>query len=1110
MAMDLTFESACKIVKSEYPELVKEIDALSNIIIASGIAIVAVPVTAAVGPAVITPLVILLTTIGTISNFVTVKNEIPKTIESIISKITSKRDQDPHEQFMRMQRAYTLICYTAFFDTLSRNKQLAPLLQKIKLSEEEKRQTLNYTVRALLGKASAVTGDVETNLLSFEINLPHPGDTFETQRKCLLQLYQKLAELIEIFFAMDIVHNKVQAMGGQEKIKDILAKLPEKGLESFRDQYNVLAMKFPEFAVWLNLQKDDKLVQLGEHSLRLLKESSQVEQRQTDAVLRALANHYTSIIDAPIIDDPGSKLTYPKKRDIFILQAFKVTHYKDAEQLKDSFWENLPKRYDLESFLQAYFNHEESSTKAPLIILGQPGSGKSLLTSMVAARHIPLPFTPIRIELRHTNAEDPISAQIEGQIKRDTDRNFDWTTLRDHTVDGPALVIFDGYDELLQATGKVFSGYLNQVREFQIRQLALSEGQQSVRAVVTSRFTLIDKAVIPPGSTIIRLLEFDEERQKLWMDKWNTANKSYFQQSPTKPFQLPQDHKDIKKLAEQPLLLMMLAIYDSEGNPLRNTGDFDQSLLYNRLLRRFVERELKKEEVGMYFWQQSELDEAVDREIERLGVAAIGMFNRRKIYIQSEDLNADLKFFGLEKSSLETVERKHLTITRPELFPSEKVFGGFFFQKLESVRKTTQSAVHKFSTRADDTAYEFLHNTFGEFLTADFMLRKVLEETEAIRQLRGKKSLRSTLAQKFEQIDGLEPGWFARFMYAPLFSRPVIAILMREWSHHCVRNAERDFDEFLDDLDTIIISHVNLLLTGNALPSLMLGDQQPFATLPTIGYLAIYTINLILLRTLLDPNGYIFDEEKSFKSEDGTRAWDRLAYLWRSWFSLETLNGLAAILNTRRDDSKIYLEIKKDFLASSGINRFLQVLNVSHALADNITGGLIGLFAYDAFTNEEASLDNIRKKLEAEQIYESLKAEIFTKRLRNLRKKKNVNPQNIISLFIGDNLSRYSDNLESSAVLFTEMTRIFREITTALQKDPGRRFANIHAFALALEQAALQSSQLFGPTFVKPSSMPLSSSPVMETPAFPASAMFRGSGSFSRRALLVLLPYLVG
>src|SRR5207237_510157 len=216
-------------------------------------------------------------------------------------------------------------------------------------------------------------------------------------------------------------------------------------------------------------------------------------------------------------------------------------------------------------------------------ILGQPGSGKSLLTSMIAAQLIPLPFTPIKVELRRTNAENPISIQIEEQLRRDTDRNFDWTTLRDHTVNGPALVLFDGYDELLQATGNVFSGYLNQVRDFQRHQLTLSERQQSVRAVVTSRFTLIDKAVIPPGSTVIRLLEFDKERQKQWIDKWNAINTSYFQQSHTEPFKLPQDHINIKRLAGQPLLLMMLAVYDAKGNPLsRAASDLDQSLLYDR------------------------------------------------------------------------------------------------------------------------------------------------------------------------------------------------------------------------------------------------------------------------------------------------------------------------------------------------------------------------------------------------------------------------------------------------------------------------------------------------------------------------------------------------
>ena len=1035
MAMDLTFEEACKIVKNEYPELGTNIDAFSSLILVSGVAIAAIPIATATGLAVLTPATIVLTAIGTLSNLFGIKNEVPKMFGPIISKITNKRSQDPHDQFARMQRAYTLICYTAFFDMLLHDKQLAPLLKKIKLSEEEKRQMLSCTVRDLFGEARNVTGDVDENFLRFEIDLPYPGDTFKTQRECLLPLYQKLAELIGKFFEMDIVRDKVQAMGGKAKIEDILAKLPEKGWESFRDQYTALAAKFPEFAIWLNQQKDDKIIQLEEQSLLLLKESLQIEQRQTNAVLCSLANHYTSIVDAPIIDDPGSELMYPKKRDIFIRQSFKVTHYKNAEQLKDNFWEDLPERHDLENFLCAYFNHEESSTRTPLIILGQPGSGKSLLTSMIAARHISLPFTSIRVELRHTNAEDPISAQIEGQIKRDTERSLDWITLRDHTADSPILVIFDGYDELLQATGNIFSGYLNEVKAFQRLQLTNSNGQQSVRAVVTSRFTLIDKAIIPPGSTIIRLLEFDEEQQNRWINIWNRTNASYFQQSHTKPFQLLQGHKNIQKLAVQPLLLMMLAIYDSEGNPLHKaTGDLDQSLLYDRLLRRFIKRELEKNEENARSWQLDEIDGAIDYEMKRLGGAAIGMFNRRRLYIRSEELNVDLNFFDLEVSSLEVAGREHrmaIGQARRPLLASEKVFGSFFFQRLESVRRTEEAIEdRKIAGGADDIAYEFLHNTFGEFLTADFMLRSILEETESIRDQINKRAAKSKKNFRNEplkiELAAFDKTWYALFMYAPLFSRPIIISLLREWSSHCIPNAGRNLDEFLADFDAIVINHINLLLTDNTLPPLMLSDQQPFSSLPAIGYLAIYTLNLILLRTIFDPNGYTFDETMSFESEDGTRAWDRLTYLWRSWFSLETLNGLVAIFDAERNDTKIILKIKKDFDLTSGVDRFLQVLRVSQALADNITGGLASLLEHDAFGDSQSELDDIEKRLKAEHLDQYLHDYLLTKRLRHLRRENNIDPQNAVELF-GDrhNLT----NLENSTILFAEIARIAQDIT---------------------------------------------------------------------------------
>jgi hypothetical protein len=575
------------------------------------------------GAAALTPAIIILTAIGTLSNCFGVKNEIFNLGKHIISKIISKRDANVHEQYIQMQHAYTLICYTAFFETLANDKQLIPLFKKIKMKPHEKISIVIAASKELWGLPSTITNDNDIAqsklaVFKYEIAMPHPGDTFETQRLYLAPLYEQLAKRIIVFSELETI--KTHVSSEQDKIIQAITNLPKKALDTFVEQYNMLAMKFPEFSTWLNLQKDDKVIRLTEQSRQLLESISHVEQRQTNEVLRSLANHYSDIIDTRIIDDPDSGLIYPRKHDIFILQSFKITHYKSPEQLKESFWGSLPVRHDLEAFLQAYLNHDECSTKTPLIILGQPGSGKSLLTSMIAAQSISLPFTPIRIELRYTNAEDPISAQIEGQIRRDTDRNFDWTTLRDYTTNGPALILFDGYDELLQATGQVFSGYLNRVKEFQTHQLALSGGQQSVRAVVTSRFTLIDRAVIPPGSTIIRLLEFDEERQTQWINKWNVINTPYFQQSHTDPFKLPQDYNNIKRLAEQPLLLMMLAIYDAKGNPLsKAASDLDQSLLYDRLLHRFIERELQKDKKSAQSWQEYELNNLIDHEMERLG-----------------------------------------------------------------------------------------------------------------------------------------------------------------------------------------------------------------------------------------------------------------------------------------------------------------------------------------------------------------------------------------------------------------------------------------------------------------------------------------------------------
>ena len=157
--------------------------------------------------------------------------------------------------------------------------------------------------------------------------------------------------------------------------------------------------------------------------------------------------------------------------------------------------------------------------------------------------------------------------------------------------------------------------------------------------------------------------------------------------------------------------------------------------------------------------------------------------------------------------------------------------------------------------------------------------------------------------------------------------------------------------------------------------------QELSAHLPITGYFAIYTLNLIVLRTLLAPNGYTFDETKHTCSEDGTRAWDRLTYLWRSWFSLETLNELAAILIATREDTKIHLKIKDQFTTSSSDDRLESIFNVSLALADDITIGLSGLLSYDSFGKNSVELSVIDESLRSENV--NLQYELLTKRLRS-------------------------------------------------------------------------------------------------------------------------------
>src|SRR5262249_42770232 len=151
--------------------------------------------------------------------------------------------------------------------------------------------------------------------------------------------------------------------------------------------------------------------------------------------------------------------------------------------------------------------------------------------------------------------------------------------------------------------------YLTKVADFQRRE---ADQGRPVAMIVTSRTSVADRARTPDGSLSLRLEPFDDERVTAWLEGWNSINVAHFRARGLSPLtaQTVLAHRD---LAEQPLLLLMLALYDAVGNALqRGSADLRQDELYERLLGSFASREVAKHRPGL---SDRDLDHAVEEEL---------------------------------------------------------------------------------------------------------------------------------------------------------------------------------------------------------------------------------------------------------------------------------------------------------------------------------------------------------------------------------------------------------------------------------------------------------------------------------------------------------------
>jgi energy-coupling factor transporter ATP-binding protein EcfA2 len=636
-----------------------------------------------------------------------------------------------------------------------------PVLQQVtddlNLDEQEKANFLKLSVQA----------DEKINISPVWMNVHiHKEDI----ANYALEIIAPLLRLLE--------KNQDEARKSKKNVDKLdLLKIKDKFTENAFLQYNAylinFSIEFPEFALWVDLSLKQKMVKELNASLSQLTESDRIlEQsfiksvetivkkieslhdqsfckntgfpsllktyedlfkRQSEHLLsqqniksreniQAHQNQIKAELDKPLIDnDDVDDIVYPKIKDIYISQGFEaITYHKKRHGrafLSPEFWQKNAKNGEnignelLETLVDPNY------CGRPIIILGNPGAGKSMLSKMFAgALAETTDFIPFLIKLRNvatgtTNISEHIAKGLSKSIENINDINWiDWAKeFRDRIP----VIILDGFDELMRFSQSELNNYLNAIKEFQ--ETALSHGI-CTRVILTSRIAVMQDVSIPEHTRIIKLKGFDQARKALWISIWNQHQKKEGYQ-----FVLP-ENDNIQQLAQEPLLLFMLGVYDFESSALQHmaqTGNFSQSKLYDSLLDNFALRQLEKnDKYRNATTEQKKAEEELFR--LRLGMIALLMFLNDTTHKDIHNLNDELDTFELNSSTIQ----------------KENILGGFFF--IHENKSVTEGEVERYN-------YEFLHKTFGEFLAADFMLRVTAKQYD----IRSREKLASDTTFRF-------------------------------------------------------------------------------------------------------------------------------------------------------------------------------------------------------------------------------------------------------------------------------------------------------------------------------------------------------------------------
>lgn len=738
----------------------------------------------------------------------------------------------------RLAAAHTVIVITAFFEELAQ-AQMPFDWDEVQLTRQEQLALVGHSALA-----DSAAQDFVRQLAAADAPLPAPHRPYEQVLSGLRLWYEVLSSRLLLFIRGLAVGEQLRE-GEFEQTTTVLGGVASSAVEHYQELYARLAADIPEFGFWtgqVEHQATRASVREALSGVESLLAGLAASLAPVD-VAGALSTGYRATLDRPILaqGDAPSGILLPTAAESYLDPRFRVRALGSGRGPADEdWWEPASVREDLSEFLAGALTGPAAAT-APLVVLGQPGAGKSMLTRVLAARLPAAGFLPVRIVLREVPADADVQDQVEYAIRSATGERATWPDLVRAAPGTTPVLLFDGFDELLQATGVSQSDFLTRVAAFQQRE---ADQGRPVVALVTTRTAVADRARYPEGSVALRLEPFSEEQTRTWVALWNRVNAGYFTGSGRRPLPAATIERQ-RDLAAQPLLLLMLALYDAPDNALQQDGEdggpLDEAGLYEDLLGSFATREIRKSSGVGHPGQERD---RVQEELERLSLVAFAMLNRRRQWVAGDELAADLTALLGRTARTESGFRAPLD-------HAEIALGRFFFvQKAQALRDEQPLAT-----------YEFLHATFGEYLAVRL----------AVNLLHGLLGRRSALMSGPTRVpDDL---LYALLSYVPLSSRQMLRFVHAR----VARIPAADRDRLADLLLTLRHS-----AAARTTPH-EYADYAPDPARSTAARHGVYDANLVLLLLALTEG--VTASQLFPASDDPAEGWHRSASLWRSSFT---------------------------------------------------------------------------------------------------------------------------------------------------------------------------------------------------------------------------------